>query len=50
MEHDHHDRDHHGGRVHVPKDFGPMFAIAAAINVVTGWSFWTNGLEITALA
>lgn len=36
MEHDHHDahdHDHHGEHVHVPKDFGPMFAIATALNV-----------------
>lgn len=34
MEHDHHDaHDHHGGHVHAPKDFGPMFAIATALNV-----------------
>jgi cobalt-zinc-cadmium efflux system protein len=36
MEHDHHDahdHDHHGEHVHVSKDFGPMFAIATALNV-----------------
>jgi cobalt-zinc-cadmium efflux system protein len=40
MEHDHgetHDHDHRNGHdhghVHAPKDFGPMFAIATALNV-----------------
>ena len=31
--HDAHDHDHHSGHVHAPKDFGPMFAIATALNV-----------------
>jgi cobalt-zinc-cadmium efflux system protein len=38
MEHDNHevdDHDHHGSHehVHAPKDFGPMFAIATALNI-----------------
>src|ERR1041385_8990062 len=34
--HDHshgHDHDHGHGHVHAPKDFGPMFAIATALNL-----------------
>jgi cobalt-zinc-cadmium efflux system protein len=36
MGHDHpdvHDHDSHGGHAHTPKDFGPMFAVATALNV-----------------
>jgi cobalt-zinc-cadmium efflux system protein len=36
MEHNHHDahdHGHHGGHIHAPKAFGPMFAVATALNV-----------------
>jgi len=33
MERDQHADDHHAGHIHAPKDFGPMFAIATALNV-----------------
>lgn len=32
-DHDAHDHDHHSGHIHAPKDFGPMFGIATALNV-----------------